>query len=173
MLKWIKKLLKQLWSFLKKLWPILLILGIMLFFLNPVLFMTIISTAGSWLAAIPGLLASASGWVIGLFEGLSFWEACAAIVGASFLLDPKGTSKAISNVVDAAGDAAADIAGSVTESIFSSPAVLMVGAGVAAYFLLRKKDSVVVVGDGRDNGKAEDDIVIADSNIDKEPVYGT
>lgn len=139
MLNWLKKLLKGLLNLLKKLWPVLLIAGLAIFFLNPALFSAIIQTAGSWLSAIPGLLGTGAGWFIGLFQGLSFWEATAAIVGASFLLDPKKTSEAIGTVIGAVGDTVSDVAGAVTtgvvSALFSSP-LFWVAAAVGVYMLV-------------------------------------
>lgn len=139
MLNWLKKLLKGLFHLLKKLWPVLLIAGLAIFFLNPALFSVIIQTAGSWLSAIPGLLGAGAQWFVGLFQGMSFWEATAAIVGASFLLDPEGTSEAIGTVIGAVGDAASDVAGSVTtgvvSALFSSP-LLWIAAAVGVYMLM-------------------------------------
>lgn len=143
MLKWLKKLVKQLWSLFKKLLPLIIIAGVALFFLNPALFATIISTAGSWCAAIPGLVSGAATWVIGLFNGLSFWEGVAAIVGAAFLLDPEGTTAAISDAVSTVGGVVADVVGEVTEavatSLFSSP-LFWIAAGVGVYMLFSDSD---------------------------------
>lgn len=143
MLKWLKKFLKQLWAIFKKLLPFLVILCIAIFFMNPALFSLIVQTAGGWFASIGAALSGGLTWVTGLFEGLTFWESVAAVVGAAFLLDPESTTKAVTKAVGAVGDVVADVAGSVTDaladSLFSSP-LFWVAAGVGIWFLVKKPD---------------------------------
>lgn len=165
MLKWLKKLLKQLWSLFKKLLPFIILAGVALFFLNPALFATIVATAGSWIAAIPGLFSSAFTWVTGLFEGLSFWEGVAAVAGAAFLLDPEGTTAALTDVASTVGGVVADVAGSVATSFLSSP-VFWVAGGIALLYFMS--------GDSKDEEPPQSSVTITDlrPDIDYSPQKG-
>lgn len=136
MLDWIKRFFKKLLSFLKKIWPVLLILGLAIFLINPALFATIISTIGSWGATVWGALGTAMTSFISMFEGLTFWEGLAAAIGVSMLIDPEGTGKALGSIIDSVGGAVADVAGTVADSLFASPAALLVGGGLLLWWVM-------------------------------------
>lgn len=141
MLDWIKRFFKKLLSLLKKIWPVLLLVGLAIFLINPALFATILTTIGSWGAAVWGFLGEAMTSFIGMFEGLTFWEGLAAAIGVSMLLDPEGTGKALGSIVDSVGGAVADVATAVTDSVFSSPTALLLGGGLLLWWVMSNNDS--------------------------------
>lgn len=141
MLDWIKRFFKKLLSLLKKIWPVLLLVGLAIFLVNPALFATIITTIGSWGAAVWGVLGTALTSFIGMFEGLTFWEGLAAAIGVSMLIDPEGTGKALGSIVDSVGGAVSDVASAVTDSVFSSPTALLLGGGLLLWWMMSSGDT--------------------------------
>lgn len=146
-MSWLGNFVSSIVDFIKGLWDklgFLLIIAIIIFVVCAPYLVTVLGTGTAFAASLPAWLA----WLPAVVTGFAEFGplVCAvAGLGLAYLVDPADTANLVTGIADTVGDVVGTVAGS-TVSAFTTASglsqwLLLGGACVLGYFLLKSDDT--------------------------------